>query len=203
MKRIKGTNQYKDKYRAHWKKWLIAYAIFIVFIAGLIRIQEKFTERIDKTFTQESTKIISPLPKNPEKLIIIKEDKRISKLRLFLNQKSSPLADYAKEIVEASDAQGVDWTLITAIAGKESSFGKQIKEDSYNAWGLMAWNKTGKRFIRSFSSWKEGISFEAKLLSENYRLNANRAIGIKYCPKEECSDTWAEDVSSFSTQVLQ
>ena len=125
------------------------------------------------------------------------EDKRINRLYTFLESKQSPLVSHAGYIIKESDEKGIDWTLMVAIAGKESEYGKYMPNGSHNAWGI-----GGKSGFYYFSSWEEGISYEAQLLSNHYRYDANKGIQKKYCPTEECSPTWAQDVSSFSQEIL-
>lgn len=131
----------------------------------------------------------------------LKPATREEKLKVFLESKNSPLTTYADYIVKVSDEYDLSWTLIVSIAGKESSFGRHIKPNSFNAWGVMQWDEKGKRSIRSFTSWKEGILFEAKLLSNSYRANMNKAIQEKYCPSFECSDTWVTHVTGFQKEI--
>jgi hypothetical protein len=131
----------------------------------------------------------------------VKESSREEKLQQYLESKKSPLANYSKLIVKLADEYDISWTLATAISGKESSFGIDIKPNSYNAWGIMAWDKDGNRHIRIFNSWEESIRFETALLSEYYRTNMNSAIQEKYCPSFECSDTWTNDVTSFQEAI--
>lgn len=129
------------------------------------------------------------------------EDTRVQKLYDFLRQKESPLSSHAQLIVDLSDEHDLPYTLIVAIAGKESSFGHAIKEGSHNAWGVMGWDANGKRHIRNFSSWEEGIRFEARLLDENYRDKMARGIQETYCPSFECSDTWVSTVAGFQEEI--
>ena len=126
---------------------------------------------------------------------------REEKLQSYLEAKNSPLAKHADYIVAQADEYDIPWTLVAAISGKESSFGTVIKEDSYNAWGVMAWDKQGNRHIRSFDNWEKGIHFVTVLLSENYRHNMNSAIQEKYCPSFECSDTWTVNVTTFQEEI--
>lgn len=128
-------------------------------------------------------------------------DLRVQKVADYLLAKDSPLAPYAELIVSEADTQDISWTLIVAISGKESSFGTMIKPESHNAWGIMAWDSQGKRYVRSFSSWEEGIKFESKLISQNFRKDSNAGIQSRYCPISECSSTWTEHVTSFQEQI--
>jgi len=62
-------------------------------------------------------------------------DKRVDTLRAFLHEYNSPLENDAVSFVREADANAIDWKLVAAIAGTESTFGKHIPYGSYNAWG--------------------------------------------------------------------
>lgn len=126
---------------------------------------------------------------------------RAIKLEKYLIERNSPLAPFAEVIVSEADKNDIPYTLVAAISGKESSFGKAIKPNSHNAWGVMAWDNAGTRYIRSFGTWTEGIEFVSNLLGENYRANMYKGIQQKYCPSYECSSTWVENVTSFSEEI--
>lgn len=128
-------------------------------------------------------------------------DPRAEKVYKFLKEYNSPLAPYAELIVSEADANGIPYTLVPAIAGKESTFGRHIQEGSFNAWGVMAWDKAGNRSIRVFSSWQDGIAFEAKLLGDNYMTDMVGGIQTRYCPSFECSNTWTNDVTGFAEEM--
>lgn len=140
--------------------------------------------------------IVSPVPS-----IQNLKEKRVEKIHAYLEDNNSPLAGYAAEIVALADQYDIPWTLVTAISGKESSYGKNIPDGSFNAWGVMAWDANGNRYVRSFGSWEDGIEFETKLLSSSYRGDMNSAIQARYCPSDECSDTWTKDVTSFQEAI--
>ncbi len=97
-------------------------------------------------------------------------DLRLSVLRSYLQSYNSPLSDYALYILDASDKSGLDWTLIPAISGVESNFGRKIPGGqnpiftSFNAWG---WGVYGDKVIY-FNSWEEGIYKVAQGLKEEY-----------------------------------
>lgn len=128
------------------------------------------------------------------------KDLRTQRLYEDLKKAGSPMAGSAGTFVQMADKYGLDWTLMPAIAFKESSLGKHIAND-FNPFGMTTGLKTGPRF-RAFNSWEDAIETEAQLLSKHYRINSNAAIGAKYCPKEECSETWAEDVTNFSLALI-
>lgn len=149
----------------------------------------------------KATQVFAYQTPNPQTIIqyqTAKPDERIEKLRIFLESKNSPLAPYASLIISQSDLYALDWTRIVAISGMESHYGVQVPKNSYNAWGL-----GGNNFIY-FTSWEEGIKFEAKTLGSNYKLNENQGIKDKYCPaKAGCNEKWAKIVTDTSKKILE
>jgi len=128
--------------------------------------------------------------------IVIKDDKRVAILKDFLTEKQSPLASYSAYFVQTADTYGLDWTLMPAITGMESNFAKLIPKGSNNPFGL------GGKHLMVFPSTEDAIHYEGKLLSQSYKLAANRAIGNIYCPKYECNSNWAEIVTSYSNAIV-
>lgn len=129
------------------------------------------------------------------------KDPRVRKVKEFLKAKGSPMVEHADEFVSLADAYGLDYTLMPAISCKESSCGKHLA-NTFNPFGMTTGKKTGPRF-RAFGSWTEAIEAEAKLLSNNYRWNANRGIQQKYCPDVECHANWTDHVTGFSKEILE
>jgi hypothetical protein len=121
-------------------------------------------------------------------------DYRVEKLSIFLKNENSPLTGYADEMVEAADNYNLDWRLVPAITGVESSFGKRIPYNSYNAYG---WNNGDFRF----NSWSESIWHVSKTLKERY-INRGAttvfAISRIYAPP---SSTWAGKVNYFMGKI--
>src|SRR6185436_17585531 len=84
-----------------------------------------------------------PYPNTPHKKVLIQPeliqegsiDAREKVLKEYLASKNSPLDKNAKDFIEAADKYHLDWKLVPAISGVESSFGKAIPNDSYNGWG--------------------------------------------------------------------
>lgn len=94
------------------------------------------------------------------------KDSRATHLRAYLTSLGSPLVDEANHFVSEADRLGLDWRLVPAIAGVESTFGKQIPTGSYNAWG---WGiPTGAQWGIAFSDWKSAITTVTEGLKYNY-----------------------------------
>ena len=116
-----------------------------------------------KTFAQEKASASSANIKLSE---FKKEgsDFRVKVIENYLARYDSPMTDNAEDFVFYADKYNLDWRLVLAIAGVESTYGKQIPPYSYNGWG---WGVYGDNVIR-FKSWKEGIQTVSQGLRERY-----------------------------------
>lgn len=90
-------------------------------------------------------------------------DKNAQILADYLARFNSPLQYSAQDFIDAAKAYDLDWRMLPAIAGVESTFGK-VTPGGFNAWG---WGVYDTQAIY-FNSWKEGIFTIAKGLRENY-----------------------------------
>lgn len=122
-----------------------------------------------------------------------KPDSRVEALERVFEKNNSPLAPYAKDYVKCADKYGVDWRLLPAISGLESSFGQHMIQGSHNGYG---W---GGGHIY-FSSWEEGIDHINKTLASRYYGRGAKdvwTIGPIYAE----SPTWAVRVDRFMSQI--
>ncbi len=121
-------------------------------------------------------------------------DNRSQILKDYLEDYDSPLAEYADEFVKAADSYGLDWRLVVAITGVESTFGKFIPQGSYNAYGWA----NGAYY---FESWPESIWHVSQTLKEKYinrGADTVEEIGRIYAPP---SPFWAGKVKNFMAQI--
>ena len=121
-------------------------------------------------------------------------DPRVETLRKYLLGHKSPLADYAQDFVAASDKYGLDWRLVPAISGVESTFGKRIPKGSYNAYGWANGNY-------KFKSWEDSIEIVSKTLRTKYidkGAPSINKIARRYAPP---SSTWARNVKFFMYKI--
>lgn len=127
----------------------------------------------------------------------VKPDNRVKMLRAFLEAQNSPLINSADKFVQEADKNNLDWRFVAAISAVESTYGKQIPVDSYNAWG---WGIYGDNMIR-FKSFDEGIEIISKGLRDKYinKWGAKDvyAIGKFYAS----SPTWAQRVEYFMERI--
>jgi len=123
-----------------------------------------------------------------------KQDLRTKQLKLALKYYKSPLVDYSAYFVQMADKYGIDWKLLVAISGVESTFGKHYISGTYNAYG---W---GGGTIR-FASWEDSIEEVSQALSEKYYsrgLDTPYKIAPVYCPP---SRVWAKNVTFFMNKL--
>jgi hypothetical protein len=121
----------------------------------------------------------------------------VAKTGADLQQNDSPLAPYASKFVAAADKYNLDWKLVAAISGVESTFGQEIPNNSYNAWG---WGVYGDNVI-NFKSWTDGIDTVSQGLRERY-MNAWGGkdiyqIGAVYAS----SPVWASHVELYLNRI--
>ena len=124
----------------------------------------------------------------------VNSDYRVRVLKLYLTKHNSPLADYAGYFVETADKYNIDWRLVPAISGVESTFGKRIPYDSFNAYG---WANGAYKF----KSWEDSIEIVTKTLREKYIDRGAPSIAIiarRYAPP---SSTWAGKVKFFMARI--
>ena len=121
-------------------------------------------------------------------------DNRTEKLRAFLESYNSPLSGYAGVFIKTADKYGLDWKLVPSIAGVESTFGKAIPYNSYNAYG---W--AGGEYY--FNSWEDSIEIVSRALRANYYnrgLDSVAKISPVYCPPNK---SWGAKVQYFMDKL--
>ena len=121
-------------------------------------------------------------------------DYRVENLRKFLEKYNSPLAMYAEEFVLYADLNDLDYRLVPAITGVESTFGKHIPFDSYNAYGWANGDYT-------FESWEDSIAHVSQTLKKSYidkGAPTIAKIARRYAPP---STTWGNGVKFFVGKI--
>lgn len=110
-------------------------------------------------------------------------------IKKVLEKHGSPMVDATDDFIETCKQYQLDCYLLPAIAGLESSFGKFIYPNSYNAFGWA-------RGYMIFDDWGEGINTVGKGLRYNYidkGATDLQSIGKIYCELP----TWAGKVSKI------
>lgn len=123
-----------------------------------------------------------------------KFDLRLYRLQKYLENHDSPLSNFSQEFIVYADKYNLDYRLVPAIAGVESTFGKRIPKGSFNAYGWANGN-----FY--FDSWGDSIETVSATLREKYydkgATNLNK-IARRYAPP---SNTWRWKVKYFMDKI--
>ena len=120
-------------------------------------------------------------------------DYRVKSLEDFFEKYNSPLAQYSDEFVAYADIYNLDWRLLPAISGVESTFGKRIPRGSYNAYG---WANGAYRF----TSWENSIEVVSRALREKY-LDRGATNMAKIARRYAASPTWLWRVKYFMEKI--
>lgn len=127
----------------------------------------------------------------PEQVFSRKLDKEAEILSAYLSKFDSPMQYNAQDFIDAAREYNLDWKLLPAIAGVESTFGKQTP-GGYNAYG---WGVYGTQAMY-FGSWREGMFAVAKGLRENY-FNKGLTDPFSINRIYAASPFWGSKVSYF------
>lgn len=125
-------------------------------------------------------------------------DDRAIRLKAFLASFDSPMQNEADHFVREADRLGLDWKLVAAIAGVESTFGHHVPSNSFNGWGWGIF--TGASDGIHFTSWKSGITEVSEGLKYNYidrGATSLEAIGRMYA----ASPAWSAHVQFFMQKI--
>lgn len=122
-------------------------------------------------------------------------DNRVEILKKYLEQYNSPLAPYAEDFVAQADMYNIDWKLLPAISGVESTFGKAVP--CTNAWGYGIF---GTQTL-CFGSYKDAIRTISKDIRFKY-INQWGATDVYSIGRiYAASPTWASRVDYFMNQI--
>jgi len=165
--------------------------------AFLLMLAVLFTAMPQKTQAEQKASASSATIKTSESKTGV--DYREKVLREYLQKQNSPLTPYAGDFIKYADQYNLDWKLVAAISGVESTFGQQIPANSYNGWG---WGVYGDNVIR-FSSWNDGIKTVSEGLRQRY-MNQWGAqdiyeIGSIYA----ASPAWASHVTYYLNRIQE
>lgn len=125
-------------------------------------------------------------------------DNRATIVHTFLQAYDSPMSDAADAFVLFADKYSLDWKLVLAIAGTESTFGKHIPTGSYNAWGWGVF--TGKQTGIGFTSWENGVEEVSRGLKEKY-IDKGAVTLDQIGDIYAASSAWASHVRFFIEKI--
>jgi hypothetical protein len=151
-----------------------------------------------KAYAQENSSISSTTIQIPQNYKA-GSDYRVKILKDYLAQQNSPLTPYAPDFIYYADKYNLDWKLVAAISGVESTFGKEIPPYSYNGWG---WGVYGNNVIR-FNSCQDGIKTVSQGLRTNYMDKWGGtdiySIGAMYAS----SKAWPDHVEYYVNKIQE
>lgn len=137
------------------------------------------------------------LAKTPlkDEVVSKKLDKQAQILADYLKYRNSPLQYHAQDFIDAAKKYDLDWKMLPAIAGVESTFGKFIP-GGYNAWG---WGVYDTNAIY-FGSWREAIFVISRGLREGY---LNKGLNNPYTINRiyAASPYWGRAVAYFMNDL--
>ncbi|HVZ67539.1 MAG TPA: hypothetical protein VG917_04720 [Patescibacteria group bacterium] len=160
----------------------------IIFFILLILVTLIAPQKADAVAHAESAQLSGPTIEKPNII-----DVRTKALENVFKRHNSPLAGQAYAYVKYADEYGVDWKLLPAISGVESSFGIALMPGSYNAYG---W---GGGHIY-FNSWEDGIRSIDEALGENYYAKGATDVW-KIGPIYAESPTWSVRVNGYMNEI--
>ncbi len=125
-------------------------------------------------------------------------DERTQRLEAYLDWRRSALSHEAKHIIEEADRLNIDWKLIPAIAGVESTFCQHIPTGSFNCWG---WGiPTGAKSGVGFGGLSEAVTTVSEGL--RYKYINHGAVTVEQIGRiYAASPTWAGKVRFFIDQI--
>jgi hypothetical protein len=121
------------------------------------------------------------------------KDDRAKRLSKFLSSRGSPMSGDSKALVKIADKYGLDWRLLPAIAGVESTYGLFVPAGSYNPYG---WNN-GAFY---FQDWASGSDYVANQINTRWSSMGTItpwAIGPSYA----ANPNWASRVSANMSSI--
>jgi hypothetical protein len=121
-----------------------------------------------------------------------------SQVQDYLTAKHSALASNAPQFIDLGRQYDVDPRLVAAIAGAETTFGKNVCAD-YNAWN---WFHRGTCPESAFTSYEEGLQHVTKFMRRSYLNKGYTSIELiqaKYCVKG--CENWTPLVTRFYDEM--
>ncbi len=120
---------------------------------------------------------------------------RVVKMRVVLTKYNSPMIGLEDTMIRTAEKYGLDWTLLAAIAGTESSFAKRMPYQCNNpyGWGIYGSNKL------CFASLKDSIEGVASGLAKKYNISSIESIARTY--NTVSTDGWIKHTKYFMNKI--
>lgn len=121
-------------------------------------------------------------PDVPELVYVATDGEHIDveRIEAWLTDRGSPMAPYARELVQAGVDHDVDPRLVVGIAAIESTVGERLPPGSHNAWG---WGGDGAYGLAAWPSWPVAIDTFTERLGALYDTESvDERMARRYCP---------------------
>lgn len=123
------------------------------------------------------------------------QNTRELKLKLVLESYDSPLVGLESELIETAELYDLDWTLLAAISGVESSFAKRMPYNCNNPFG---WGITGSKRL-CFDKLENAIYKVGNGIGTKYNTNSLSTIAKTYNPGNY--KDWAAKTQFFMNKI--
>ncbi len=122
-------------------------------------------------------------------------DLRAAQMRVVLTKYNSPMVGLEDVLIETAEKYGLDWTLMAAIAGTESSFARRMPYECINpyGWGIYGDNKL------CFTSLEGSIEGVASGLAKKYNISSLESIARTY--NKVSTEAWISHTSFFMRKI--
>lgn len=120
---------------------------------------------------------------------------RVAQMHTVLESYHSPLSGHEQALIETAEKYHLDWTILAAIAGTESSFGIHMPDKCINPYG---WGIYGDNRL-CFSSFDDSITGVAQGLASKYNLSSLESIARTY--NTATTDGWIAHTRYFMTRI--
>jgi len=122
-------------------------------------------------------------------------DPRSAKMRTVLLKYHSPMVGLENTLIQTADKYNLDWTILAAIAGTESSFAKRMPANCINPYG---WGIYGDHKL-CFESIEAAIEGVASGLAGKYNTTSITTIARTY--NSVSTDGWINHTSFFMNKI--
>ena len=179
------------------------YILFILLVLSYGYYKQQSNIRHDRAIAQLQSRMAE------EKKLRVDKAKRIlarrpsittQELNKFFTRYNSPLAGSSADFIDAAQVYGLDWRLLPAIAGVESTFETAGNVHDYNPFGYMC---SGSPCI--FQSYQQGIWTVAQTIGTKGYYSSFRQSGSIFALAKVYNqvypEKWTQNVEFFMNKL--
>lgn len=135
------------------------------------------------------------LTSGTKQVYAVEHDFRAEQMRTILTVYNSPMIGLEDVLIQTAEKYGLDWTLMAAIAGTESTFAKRMPVGCNNpyGWGIYGDNKL------CFESLEASIEGVASGLAKKYNISSIETIARTY--NTVSTDGWISPTKFFMNKI--